>query len=112
MDTLLIIDLELGKKLACANEENARMLLKMLYDMIPEHEEIILKSYQDKDMETLLFEVHKLHGGVSYCGTPRLKKTASELELALKHEEPWENLYHELVQEIEAFKKEYIKFSS
>jgi two-component system sensor histidine kinase BarA len=108
----LIIDLTIGKQLACANEDNARMLLQMLYDMMPEHERIITTAYHQNDLKTLAFEVHKLHGGVSYCGVPRLKRRIAELEATLKRNDPFEKAYQDAIKEIAAFKEEFPKFKA
>jgi len=81
---LPIIDMELGAKLIGSNKEAAEEVLTLLIKILPGEIANINQFAADKNHDKLLASVHKLHGGVSYCGTPRLKKLLASLELTLK----------------------------
>jgi HPt (histidine-containing phosphotransfer) domain-containing protein len=84
LNHLPIIDMELGAQLIGSNKEGAEEILTLLIKILPDEIASINQFDTDKNHDKLLASVHKLHGGVSYCGTPRLKKLLSSLELALK----------------------------
>jgi two-component system aerobic respiration control sensor histidine kinase ArcB len=77
------IDLKLGTQLMNGNEEMARETLKMLVDSLPETMENLKELYEIEDWDQVQFETHKLNGGASYCGVPRLQIIAKQLEGAL-----------------------------
>jgi len=79
-----VIDWELGLKLAGNKREIAEEMLEMLTMNLAEEVKKIHDSYKNKNYKQLQQQVHKLHGAVCYCGTPRLKKAISTLENALK----------------------------
>jgi len=55
-------------------------------------------------------EVHKLHGGTCYCGTPKLKDAAKQLEIAIKsNDKATDRLYKKLCKEIKAVQQEFAK---
>lgn len=78
------IDLNLGAQLIGKDKKAALEMLKMLVDGLPEDLKSIQSSFKTKDFAELAKVVHKLHGGLCYCGTPRLKDSAKKLESALK----------------------------
>lgn len=67
-------------------------------------------------MEALEFQVHRFHGGTYYCGVPRLKVAAEQLELTLKAKDRKANniniLYEVLLKEMKALAKEFGKLNS
>lgn len=81
---LKIIDWDLGKQLVGGKQELAEEMLAMLIDYLPEHQQEITKAVKTKDIESVAKSAHKLHGATCYCGTPRLKEAAKELEIAAK----------------------------
>ena len=78
-----IIDLELGKTLV-GSKVAAKKMLAMLVAVLPQERKAIKDSLEKKDLIRFLSLVHKLHGGTCYCGVPRLKQAAFDLEVALK----------------------------
>ena len=83
-ESLSIIDWALGAKIINSTKESAKEMLNMLVKTLPEEDEKIKTAYESKDFDRLQFVVHKLHGGTSYCGVPRLKAAAKRLEGILK----------------------------
>ncbi len=84
-NTHLVIDSDLGLKLASNMPDLAKSLLQMLVSELPETKANIWAVYTNGDEEELLSITHKLHGGSCYCGVPRLKTAAFQLETALKN---------------------------
>jgi two-component system sensor histidine kinase BarA len=82
--TLPIIDWEAGTRLAGNNRELAQELLAFLCKTLREEIAGIKQAYAEKQYVELLQRVHKLHGGVCYCGLPRLRLMLSVIESDLK----------------------------
>jgi len=102
------IDLALGAKLVGGDEEFAKEMLAMLIDNLPEHQENMQNAFEKKNLDQLKNEVHKLHGGLCYCGTPHLKSIAKNLEVAINNKaNNITQLYNNLLHEILAVKKEF-----
>lgn len=97
-----IIDMELGTKLAGGKIELAQEMLQMLLDNLGKDQEIITQTYQQNDLIELKHHVHKLHGAACYCGVPRLKSSAHQLETALKENkhDKLDLLFNTLINEI------------
>lgn len=79
-----VIDWDLALKLAGNKRELAEDLLNMLTMTLKKDVQKILFAYNNKNFDELQQRIHKLHGAVSYCGAPRLKKIISLIEIALK----------------------------
>ncbi|MCG8391693.1 MAG: ATP-binding protein [Pseudomonadales bacterium] len=79
-----VFDPELARQRAGGREQLADEMLKMLIDNLAQDRPAISAAFDSDDQDALLERVHKLHGATRYCGTPRLEKTARELEEALK----------------------------
>jgi len=79
-----VIDWELGLKLAGNNREIAEELLDMLAATLASDIKQIQDLYEKKNCKELAEKLHRLHGAVSYCGVPRLKKILATLEVAVK----------------------------
>jgi two-component system sensor histidine kinase BarA len=77
-----MIDWELGKSLAGGRIELAKELLEKLMASLPQEKVRINESYLQKNWEALRNHVHKLHGACCYCGVPKLKEVAQQLEAA------------------------------
>lgn len=82
--TLPIIDWELGKRLAGNQIDLAKDMIAGLLKSLPDDFAAIKHLAASGNNTELLKQVHKLHGAVAYCGTPRLKSTLAQLELLLK----------------------------
>jgi two-component system sensor histidine kinase BarA len=84
MDNLAVIDWELGLKLAGGKKDLAQDMLTLLVRDLPDDRMAINQLLAEQNYSHLLARVHKLHGAVSYCGTPRLKTILSDVESQLK----------------------------
>jgi HPt (histidine-containing phosphotransfer) domain-containing protein len=84
LNNLPAIDWELGKQLAGGKQNLAEDLLTLLLKNLKTDLAEINQHYLDKNYAALTSCVHKLHGAVSYCGTPRLKTLLLHLETQLK----------------------------
>ena len=84
LSALPIIDWEMGARLAGNNRELAQELLAFLCKTLPAEMTAIKQAFLDKQYIELLQRIHKLHGGVSYCGLPRLKTLLASIESDLR----------------------------
>lgn len=87
MEDMAVIDWNLGLKLAGNKREVAEELLNRLAASLENEVKQIRSAWQNKNFAELHQRIHKLHGAVCYCGTPRLKKIISTFEHALKRHE-------------------------
>jgi CheY-like chemotaxis protein len=104
-----IIDLEIGAQMFNGNTELAK---KMIGTLIADLETEIPKldhCYKNKHWEALEAAVHKLRGGISYCGTPRLQEVFLRLEnhLHAGYQGLAPLLYKQLLKEVDAVKADY-----
>jgi len=80
--------MDLDKKLTgipIVDQEVSEEILNLLIDALPNDlAEIKLLNAQGRFHE-LTQRVHKLHGAVCYCGTPRLKIVLNHIETQLKN---------------------------
>ena len=76
-----IIDWDLAIKIANGQRNIAEDILRMLIAELPGVRVEISSSYEKGDWAELKRCVHKLHGGTSYSGVPRLKSVSSQLDL-------------------------------
>lgn len=79
-----IIDWELGTTLANDKQDLAEEMLLLLVKNLPTDMKEIKESYETKQYDNLLKQVHKLHGAVCYCGVTRLKQAIATFETSLK----------------------------
>ncbi len=79
-----VIDWEQGIKLAGNKRETAEELLRILIQTLPQELQQLTEIKNLGNYPELLKRIHKLHGGLCYCSTPRLRKAAANLESALK----------------------------
>src|SRR5580658_3248260 len=84
LDHLPIIDWEQAVKVAGNNRALAEEMLNLLTRTLPSDLASIKQHHQDRHFPEMLRRVHKLHGALCYCGTPRLKMVVARLETALK----------------------------
>lgn len=104
-----IINLESGSFGIDSNHETAKELLTMLCETLPGNVEKIQAALETNDLDTMVNIAHKLHGGLSYCGTPRLQKAVRKLELEAKSatHEQLKALFDNVSAETRAFINEY-----
>jgi len=81
---LPIIDWQLTYQLVNGNIELSKELMAMLIDELPTTKAHMQSAFYVNDMTTLRNITHKLHGGLKYCGAPRLKAAIEQLEISLK----------------------------
>jgi len=82
-------------------------MLNMLVNSFPKELTALSGAYEANDWFAIQNLAHKLKGGVSYCGTLCLREACSNLELAIKERknELCEDLYNQLLNEIERAEK-------
>lgn len=97
---LPLIDKETALKLAGNNPQLADDLLSMLIQQLPNDLTNIEQAYQQSNYTELSQRLHKLRGGVAYCGLPRLKILLSEMEIQLKQNQT--NTFHHLFKQLQA----------
>lgn len=85
LNTLPIIDREEALKLAGNNQALADDLLALLISNLPADLAAIQAAYAVDNEAELKKQLHKLRGGVAYCGLPRLKNTLMATEARLKN---------------------------
>lgn len=71
-------------KLMGNKESITRELAKMLRDTLPEFKLQLQTAFEQNDKQAIQSVAHKLHGGLCYVSTPRLKYLISNLEIACK----------------------------
>jgi PAS domain S-box/PAS domain S-box len=103
-EELKIIDLELGASIINSDINNAKEALKMLIDTLPENLQKMQAAYNAKNIEELAKSAHYLHGGLSYCGAPKLRKAVKTLETLIRsgNLDQLDLLYQNFCLEIEA----------
>ncbi len=90
MNDKLVIDWELGVRLAGNKRDVAEELLSLFVKELPHELAEIKKFRESNNHKELLKHLHKLHGAACYCGVPRLKYATAELEKTLKQNKPTE----------------------
>ena len=81
---LPVIDWALGLKLAGNKREVAEEMLHLLTATLTDEVTAIKQLQENNRYAELQQRLHKLHGAVCYCGTPRLKNVIVALESVLK----------------------------
>lgn len=107
-----IIDLAVGSEIMGGRMDAAKDMLKMLInESLPSALGELTRAYEDSDWTTIQKTAHKLHGGTSYCGAPRLKVASAYLEdyLGDSQTDLREKLYQQLINEIAALQAEYAR---
>ena len=72
-------------KLAGGNEELAQELFQMLMTELPQYKEKIQAAQENNNIKDLKHFIHKVNGATSYCGVPKLRLAAVELESLIDH---------------------------
>ena len=102
--TSSVIDWELGTQLVGGKREIAEEMIALLIECLSEHQKELSEAFKSNDYQRLALATHRLHGAACYCGTPRLKQAAQQLESATKtkEKEKIQVAYQNLCDEIEA----------
>ncbi|OGT50633.1 MAG: hypothetical protein A3F17_00920 [Gammaproteobacteria bacterium RIFCSPHIGHO2_12_FULL_41_15] len=103
------IDLAYGAKLINQDTLATINMLNLFNASIDDDLSVIVEACQNKDYLLMQKQLHRLRGGLSYCGLPALKKVAEILAEAL-HEDPVdftrvEGLLKKMNKEIDRFRK-------
>lgn len=107
------IDWELATQLAGGNLKLAKELLTMFVGSLDTELANIDELYQEKSYEALADVIHRLHGGISYCGLPALKQTIKVFETALKSQkyDDIDKAYTKFTKEIQRLQKDYAQLT-
>lgn len=111
-DQLPVIDLNLGAQILGSDVQAARNMVEELVKMLPGDLEEVKAAFKTNDRKKLKELAHYIKGGVSYCGTPRLKIAATELDQYIREsidDAVIEVAYKNLCDEIEALLTEFQK---
>ncbi len=90
-DNKKVIDLDDGTQLANGNMKIAREMIALLVKSLPSDIELLKKYYSEQDVDAMREQVHKMYGGLCYCGVPRLRELTADLQLSLARKE-YDNL--------------------
>ena len=77
-------DWEASLRLMGNKEAVTEELALLLRDMLPEFGSQLQTAFEKNDLFNIQIVAHKLHGGLCYVVTPRLKYLISQLETACK----------------------------
>jgi len=105
IDQIPVIDLNLGAEILGGSLASAEQMISELVNMLPGDLKKIKDAFSKKDYSTLRDLAHYVKGGASFCGTPRLKEAAGQLDQVIRVEsddEEIEAAYKQLCQEITA----------
>ncbi len=71
------------------NSDPAFMLvmLEKFFSELPKQNEKIQALIKQEEFIEAAEITHKVHGSAAYCGTPALKKSAKQLEIALREKD-------------------------
>ena len=108
---LPVIDLNLGAQILGRDIQAASKMIDQLVKMLPGDMEKLKIEFTEKNNEKLKETAHYIKGGVSYCGTPRLKIAATKLDSIIKtNPEPAaiQIAYENLCNEVELLLAEYV----
>jgi len=101
----LAIDWKLSIQKAGSHEKLAKDMLRMLVESFDEARWLIQKHLDNKDLENLIAQVHRIHGATAYCGVPQLKDLAEQFETELKNN----GISHQVMQIHQLFLQELDK---
>ena len=84
-DEILCYDQADAIKLAGGNKELADELFGMLITELPQYKEKLALALDENNIKDLKHFIHKVNGATSYCGVPKLRQAAVELESLIDH---------------------------
>lgn len=104
-----VIDLTLGATLVGKDIAFAKEMLKTLVNTFPDELKNLDTAHQKADWKNISDIIHRIKGGVSYCGTPRLQKISAILLDYLHSDKTNEReiLYQKFLSEIAAVNDAY-----
>jgi two-component system sensor histidine kinase BarA len=103
------IDWSLSLKNAGGREDLAKDMLQMLVNSFIEAKSLINQHLVGKQLDSLIAEVHKLHGATAYCGVPQLKYLTNKYESLLKTngiDSDVKKIHDEFLKEIRKIEKD------
>lgn len=106
-----IIDLEQGAKLVGNDITFAKEAIRMLVDSFSEEVPLLENACKNLDLDKAESILHKLRGGISYCGVPRLRQACILFDdyLISGETELITEFYNVLLQEFNLLKMEAAK---
>ncbi|MDF1654912.1 MAG: response regulator [Coxiellaceae bacterium] len=78
-----VIDIEDGAQLAGGNRQHAKEMIMILVDKLPSELEQLQSLAAENKLDMMYELVHKLYGGLCYCGVPQLRAVTKHLKDAL-----------------------------
>ncbi len=82
-----VFSLELAKRSMNNDVELIALLLNKFFMALPEQISATVGYIKIGDYEAAAEVAHKIHGSAAYCGTPRIKLAAKQLEVDLREQE-------------------------
>jgi two-component system sensor histidine kinase BarA len=103
VESLPILDPQLGAKLAFGDRATWRSLLEMLFKQLPQDLERLRAEQGAQNADAIKELAHKIAGAAGYCGTPALTNEAKAVENLVKAGEVAAALQEvdELIRQIE-----------
>lgn len=80
------VDKEAAIALAAGKQDLAEELFSMFIETLTDDITKIKTAWSGKDYDTMLMEVHRIHGATRYCGVTDLQKASAAVEIAIKEE--------------------------
>jgi len=79
-----VVDIQSSLKKSNHNHQLAKDMFQLLIEMIAAEKDNLHVLYKDKNWERLYQLNHKIYGGSSYCGVPKLQSANKKLEMLLQ----------------------------
>ena len=99
------IDLKLGAERIARTEQTAKDMLRLLLKNIDQDVLQIKTAYTQQNWETMRAALHKILGGLSYCGAPDLEQSCLHLQNALKNnDQRIDTFFQRFLSEIDILK--------
>lgn len=105
-----VVDLAMGAELIGDDETMAHTMIQNVLDDYDTQETDLDKAYDQKDWDTMQAIIHRVRGGMVYCGMPRVSMAANHLENYLKAEKTKliTKLYDQFREELNAVRSELL----
>ena len=86
MDNLEVIDIARGAQIISGTKSQAREILKLLVDDLPNKLAAMALEIENNNVTKLRDIVHHLRGGCAYCCVPRLQLALERFSFALSED--------------------------
>jgi two-component system sensor histidine kinase BarA len=86
--TLPVRDIEQALRVAGGQQGIANKLFEQFLDELPTAMQGIEESHRERDWAALWQHAHRLHGAAAVCGVPALHRALSQLQQAVRDEQP------------------------